>query len=134
MDRFGITATIAVADADISSDDLDAEGPFIGEKLGGAAQARQFPRNENPDGSANTSAVVPNAVLDWVALRAFQLSTDEGPAVKSEGAGGVSVSYAAPKVSQSEKRMERLLAPYQLVPGGLSDIEAASTFALDPGS
>lgn len=128
--RFVITATITLGDADIASDDLDAGGPFIGDPLV-EGQGRAFPRDKSPDGADNTSTTIPDAILDWVALRAYQLSTDEGPAVKSEGAGGVSVTYADPKASATEKRMRRLLAPYQRVPGGISDIEAASTFTSD---
>lgn len=127
LSRFGIATTIAVADADIASDELDAQGPFIGEKLV-TAQARQFPRNQNPDGSINASATVPWQILDWVALRAYQLSVDEGPAVRSEGAGGVSVSYYNPKISQTEKRMEPLLPPYLANIGGFWTIGVASTF------
>jgi len=129
LDRFDITAVIVKADADIASSELDAAGPFIGEKLDTVTpQALQFPRDTNPDGTDNADEEIPPPVLDWVALRAFQLSTDEDPAVKSESAGRVSVTYADPKPSQNEVRMARLLVPYQLNTGGFWTLGVASSF------
>lgn len=111
-DRYGITATISQGDIDAASDELDSMMPFVGYRYSTDTdvQTRQFPRATTLDG--DTEGEVPPRILDWVALRAYQLATDEGPAVTSEGAGGVSVSYANPKVSQTEKRMMGLLSPY----------------------
>lgn len=87
-----------------ASDDLDRMGPFIGYRPAG--QDREFPREgEGPD--------VPDAVLDWVALRAFELSTNPGTATRSVSAGSVSKTYAVPKPSAIRQRMEGLLDPYQ---------------------
>lgn len=126
--RFSVSATITAGDADIASAELDAAGPFIGEKQS-TTQERAFPRSLNPDGSENTDPAIPEPVLDWVALRAFQLSEDEAPAVTSESALGFRASYANPKLSQSQARMIRLLAPYQRESAGDSVWEVASTFA-----
>ena len=108
LDRYGVTASVFPGDLDVASDDLDEARPFVGWKFN-SEQDREWPRSF--DGNLNPS-LIPEAVLDWVSLRALQLSTDEEPPVKSEGAGGVSVSYATAKLSQSAKRMERLLSPY----------------------
>ena len=113
---YGFTAeeagVISGGDLRAASDELDAMGPFV-DSPSDPTQERQWPRNA--PGSSGPG--MPDAVLDWVALRAYQLSSDDEPPVRSEGAGGVSVSYAVPKLSQSGKRMERLLAPYLLWTG-----------------
>jgi hypothetical protein len=124
---FPTAPAIDAADADISSDDLDASGPFIGEKQVDG-QAKQFPRSVNPDGTANADPAIPAAVLDWVALRAYQLSSDEGPAVKSESVLDASVTYSKPATSQTEKRMGRLLAPYLAASSFAGTITAGSGF------
>jgi hypothetical protein len=124
--RFGITAEITVGDADIASNDVDSLGPFIGSRLADD-QERQFPRNVNPDGSTNAVTDPPEAVLDWVALRAYQLSNDEDPAIKSETVGRASVVYLRGKLSRIERRMSGLLTPYLI--SGFGTIEVASTFA-----
>lgn len=103
LSRYGITQTVEEGDLDAASGQLDALAPFFGDKTD-SAQENEFPR----DGDT----VVPDAVLDWVALRAYQLSTDEGPPVERESAGRVSSTYALPKLSQTEKRMGALLHPY----------------------
>lgn len=124
QNRFEITATIFAGDADIASDELDAQGPFKGEKES-EDQARAWPRVLVTD----DPAVTPEAVLDWVALRAYQLSTDEDPAVRSESAGRASTTYAEPKISQNAARMARLLIPYQVNTGGFSTVEVASSYS-----
>lgn len=108
-DRYDIDTSLTTGDVDAASGDLDAYA-LVGGKYD-VDQDSAFPRSVTIEG--DTAGEVPERALDWVALRAYQLATDEGPAVTSEGAGGVSVSYAAPKLSQTEKRMRRLLAPYR---------------------
>lgn len=103
-------ALITDPDLRMASDELDdSKGPFRGERP--YDQERQFPRVD-PD-TGDPEATVPEAVFDWVALRAYQIAIDEAPAVKSEGAGRVSVSYFAPKVPQIERRMCALIKPLQ---------------------
>lgn len=125
--RFELSATVNEGDADIASADLDASGPFVGAKQD-EAQEEQFPRNTNPDGTANTSTTVPEPVLDWVALRAYELASDEDPAIQSEGISDLRVTYASPRISQTQRRMENLLRPYLADVPGLSSIEVASSF------
>lgn len=104
-ERFGYQeAEILDGDADAASDDLDSMGPFLGLKAV-STQEREFPRYG--------TAAVPPRVLDWIALRAYQLATDDEAPVSSESAGRVSVSYFRPKLSQAERRMRNLLAPYR---------------------
>lgn len=124
--RFGITAEVTDGDADIASDELDASGPFVGERQAGG-QVRAFPRTLNPDGTDNASAEVPPAVLDWVTLRAYALSVDEEPAVKSESIMDSTTVYAEPRRSQTERRMERLLAPYRASQGLAGTITVSSS-------
>ncbi len=111
-DRFGIEAEILDGDAEIASDELDSMSPFIGARAE-ESQERDWPRYlrlwEDPG-----TPEMPDAVLDWVALKAYSLSIEHEPGVRSEGAGRVSVSYSEPKRSQLERRMSRLLDPYLL--------------------
>lgn len=107
--------TLTEPDLRLASDEVDSKGPFLGARP--EDQERQFPRLDPETGEAEAS--VPDAVLDWVALRALQIATDEAPAVRSEGAGRVSVSYFAPKVPQIERRMSALLKPLQRKTGSL---------------
>jgi hypothetical protein len=100
--RFGIeNAVLTAGDLEVASDELDANAPFVGTRPEG--QHRQFPREGEEE--------VPPAVLDWVALRALQLSSDEEPAVKHERAGRVGVTYLHGKVSQNERRARARIVP-----------------------
>lgn len=114
--RFGITATVAAADADIATTELDQSGPFIGTKKD-ATQALAFPRSVNPDGTTNEATAPPDAILDAVALLAYQAASDEGPPVTSESVSGVSVTYAKPAVPLSTRRVQALVSPYLLRAG-----------------
>lgn len=116
---FGIAPPEAqpfAGDLRAASDELDSMAPFLG-VLRDPLQHREWPRVVRLDDLEKPADYVPDAVLDWVALRAYQLSTDEEPAVKSEGAGRVSVTYLHGKFSQTEKRMSGLLDPYLLRTG-----------------
>ncbi len=107
--EYGIAPDVLTrGDLRVASNELDVM-PLIGERYADG-QGRAFPRSVTRPG--DVEGEIPGAVLDWIALRAYQLSSDEDPTVTSEGAGSVSVSYARPKLSQTEKRMARLLAPY----------------------
>lgn len=107
-ERYGITAELFLGDLETASRELDAR-PLIGGRYD-PNQDLRFPRSYTVPG--DTEGEVPEPIFDWVALRAYQLSTEDEPAVTSESAGRVSVSYARPKASQIERRMRRLLAPY----------------------
>jgi hypothetical protein len=110
-DRFGITTSLLAGDVDAASYALDAHGPFIGERLD-SEQGQAFPRTLNPDYTANAEEDVPERILDWVALKSYQLSAEEEPGVVSESIGMASVSYSSPKTSQTERRLEFLISPY----------------------
>ena len=112
-DRWGITTTITEGDADVASDELDASGPFRFRKKD-SAQERAFPRSLLLNGTDNTAGIIPEAVLDAVALLAHHSASDEGPAVTSESTLDRSVSYASPKPAQAERRVAALLSPYLL--------------------
>ena len=116
--RFNIETTVTDGDVEIASDELDAQTPFIGTKLvTDGTQIREFPRSLNPDGTANEDTDPPEAVLDWVALAAYQLTSDDSPAVTSASADGVSLTFARPDTSPTERRMERMISPYYLKVG-----------------
>lgn len=109
--RYGIEVELVPGDVEAASESLDRLGPFIGTKQI-SDQDRAFPRSVTPDGE-EAGVDVPGAVLDAVALLALNLQDDTTP-VQSEGAGGVSVTYAVPKVSVNARRVENLLEPYLL--------------------
>lgn len=111
--------TVGDGDAEIASAELDAAGPFIGGRLD-SDQEHAFPRSVTPAGETNEDTDPPDAVLDWVALNAYRVSRADAPAVTSESARGVSVTYASPAPSQAERRMAGLLAPYLLYFGLVS--------------
>lgn len=116
---YGLTPEEAGAvtggDLRLASDALDSMAPFEGERAQ-RDQEREFPRVMYV-GDSRAGATVPDAVLDWVALKALELSAEHEPGVRSEGAGRVSVSYSEPKRSQLERRMDGLIEPYLLKTG-----------------
>lgn len=124
-DRYEIITTLTVGDVDAASWELDANGPFIGERLS-STQELAFPRNLNPDGTENTDTDVPERILDWVALKSYQLTSNEQPGIISESIGMASWTFGKPVSSQSERRMEHLISPY--VAEGGNTITVASSF------
>ncbi len=102
--RFGLEVSLSAGDLDAASDEVDGAGPFLGAPYT-YPQARQFPRSHLR--GADIAGVVPDAVLDFVALRAAHLAqADPTVPVRSEGVGDVSVTYASPKGT----RLDTLLA------------------------
>jgi hypothetical protein len=100
--RFNITAELTIGDVMLAGLDLDGLAPFEGEKTD-PGQAREFPR----DGAAET----PDAVLDWVALRAYALVSEEREGVTRRRVDVLSVEHA-PAYSQTARRLQKLLDPY----------------------
>ncbi|MDP9474440.1 MAG: hypothetical protein M3R38_01855 [Actinomycetota bacterium] len=94
--RFGLTG-FAIPDgyAEMASDEVDGAGPFVGQTYA-EPQALAFPRTYRAPRDA--AGVVPEAVLDYVALRAAQLSQPSPSApIQSHSVGDVSRTYASPK-------------------------------------
>ncbi len=100
-DRFALTGyTLADAYVSVASDEVDAEGPFSG-LIYSPIQGREFPRTHVARG--DVAGVVPDSVLDFVALRAAQLSQSDPTApISSESADGISVSWAKPRKTKLE--------------------------------
>ena len=108
---YEIQAAPSEVELRIASDDLDLrEGPFVADRLG-PAQVREFPRSATV--RDDVAGSVPAQVLDWVALRAYQLSEDDEPAVLSEKVSSISVRYARGKKGRVERLMANLLRPYR---------------------
>lgn len=59
-----------------------------------------------------TGATLPDALKDWLALKALALAVDEPGPITSEGMGRSSTTYASPEHTQSGKRLLSLIAPY----------------------
>lgn len=117
---YGYTAAeagiITGGDLRAASDELDAMSPFIGARPDDD-QVREWPRQLRLRGTPGDPAETPDPVLDWVALKAFELSADEDPAIKSHSVLDESITYAVPAASKTQKRMARLLDPYLLWTG-----------------
>jgi hypothetical protein len=118
LEAYGLTAeqtdVITEPDVESASDDLDGLAPFNGARP--ATQARQFPRMD-AELDAEDNPIIPAAILNWVALRAYEVAANVAPPIRSTGAGRVSVTYDRPKPNQVERRMERLIDPYLLKRG-----------------
>lgn len=115
LSRHSIVGSPSQADLEIASDDLDLSGRFIGVR-NTEAQLREFPRSVTVRDDA--PGAVPGRVLDWIALRAYQLSEDDDAPVLSEKVSSISVSYARAKESRVERLMQNLLRHYLASAGG----------------
>lgn len=111
---FGLTVTMVVADLDLAEASLKRMGPFIGTRYS-STQPDDFPRSITLEG--DTEGVVPEAVMDFIALRAASLAlSDEMTAVTSNSMGiediRLTEAYKRPKFSKVEvylrNRMEEL--------------------------
>ena len=109
---FGITVTMVVADLDLAEASLRRMGPFIGTRYA-ENQPDDFPRSITLEGDAE--GVVPEVVLDFVALRAASLAqADAITPLKDSGEwlGRLrnSKTYARPKMSKVEVYLRNTMA------------------------
>lgn len=110
LSRYNVVGSPSAADLEAASDDLDLVGRFVGDRLD-PAQHREFPRSVAIQDDVPGS--VPPRVLDWVALRAYQLSEDDEPPVLAEKVSSISVRYARGKKGRVERLMANLLRHYR---------------------
>jgi hypothetical protein len=110
---YGITASVSAGDLIVASEELDALGPWISQKKE-SNQGPAFPRSLLLDGTENTEGIVPEVILDAVALLAYHIGTDEDPAITSESILDRSVTYSIPKENIHTRRITALIRPYQL--------------------
>ena len=95
---------------EVASANLDASGPFISGRYA-AGQVLAFPRSVTRAG--DTAGVVPERVLDWVALEAYRADVDDDPPVSSVSLPTTgSLTFARPKTSHPERLQRSLLKPY----------------------
>lgn len=124
LSRFEIVANVLPVHAEMAHDSLKRARPFIG-GLYDYNQQDDFPRSITLDG--DTENVVPDAVLDYIALRAASLAlsdTMELVAGESKGVDTLrtSTNYARPKMSKLEvylKNVSSQLGRYQRQTGEL---------------
>lgn len=91
-ERYGINTTLYIGDLLMAGEYLQTMAPFTdGVKL------------DEPNG-------LPDSLMDWVALRAYQLASYEMP-VSSKSVGDRQISYAATN-TRTDKRLQRLAEPY----------------------
>jgi len=91
VDRFGIDKSPMIGDLVAASDELRERAPFV----------ESVDLDDPPD-----------ALLDWVALRALVLTEDEPGAVTEDSMSPFTRKYARPEATQNQKRLERLIRPY----------------------
>ncbi len=99
--RYDLDIELLDVHVDMAEQSLKRMGPFSGYRYD-AAQANLFPRTVFYDG--DTENVVPDAVLDYLALHAAYIATyDDTTPVTSHSLSGVgSISYARPKTTKLE--------------------------------
>src|SRR5215212_11606185 len=107
---YGIDHTPPLGIVEAASDRLDAFRSFLGDKTAGDAQAREFPRDEAPDGE--TANLVPERVKRWVALEAYKMDVGESPGITSISTQIGSKSFETPKYERATMFQKGLLAPY----------------------
>lgn len=103
-ERFSLRAEVSDGIAEIASSALDAHVSV----------------------PSSAGADPPDALLDWVALKAYSLSLSDAaysPGVTSESARGVSRSYSTPKASRIERMMDEILSSYRLKSRDIAYIE-----------
>lgn len=96
QDRYGIETTVYFGDLLGAGEELRERGPFVADL-----------NLDNP----------PDALLDWVALRAHTLAADESVSITSESVGDISANYGdssgtGGQLTQNERRLQRLISPY----------------------
>lgn len=99
--RYNLNIGLLDVHVDMAEQSLRSLGPFSGYRYD-SAQANLFPRTLLYDG--DTENVIPDAVLDYLALHAAYVATyDETTPVTSQSLSGVgSKSYARPKTTKLE--------------------------------
>lgn len=145
--RYGITATVSLGHLLVASMSLDEEAPYLGVKLS-PTQDRQWPRTfkygwpniiaaPSPIMTAlsypgawllDYEGVVPQQLLDWVALEAYRIVTlPFDRAVIKEAISGASVTYApevngtsAAAPSELDRIQQVLITPFQQRQGRMS--------------
>jgi hypothetical protein len=110
--NYGIGSELNAGDLRAASSELDSMGPWIGRKFD-YNQLLSFPRSINLDNTTNDLGVVPEDILDAVALLAYHSSEDIGPGVTSESVLDRSITYSGTKAPQSLERVVNLVWPYQ---------------------
>lgn len=107
---YSITTALTAKELERASDALDLEGDFVGYPYADD-QLRAFPRDvEIRD---DVAGVVPDAILDWVALTAYQLHKADEPPVKSERLGKLGQTYTRGKKSRIYRLKRNLLRLYR---------------------
>lgn len=112
FNRFGITATLSQADLELAHQSLKRMGPFIGSRYD-SSQADDFPRSITLEG--DTEGQSPEAVLDFVALRAATLAQANEITPLSSSSKGLDVlrrseNYSRPKMSKVESYLRNTMA------------------------
>ena len=108
--RYAIQSVINTGDVAVASYELDSKKyRFLGDAYA-ELQVLGFPRSINLAG--DVIGQVPERVLDWVALRARQVSRPSTPPAIKEQVDTLSVEYTHGKRDRVDVLMEDLLRPY----------------------
>lgn len=126
---YGIDDSPTQGDLLAASLELDSMGPWAGETP--EDQELQFPRLDAPL-DEDDNPIIPEAILDAVALIAYSLYSDDEPPITSETFfGHHSVTYASPKEDQNARRVRALISPYRSEDAAAGSLEVASSFSGD---
>lgn len=123
LSSYNIDEAPTAGDLQVASLELDSMGPWADEKTDTTgAQERAFPRGGDQ--------VVPDAILDAVALIAYAFAQDDEPPITSETFfGHQSVTYATPKESPYARRVRALISPYRAGDASAGSLELSSSFS-----
>lgn len=94
----------------LASDELDEYNSFLGDRYD-LLQPREFPRSITI--GDDTEGQVPERVLDFVALRAYQLTNELDPPVITESIKGLSTIFTRGRKTLTDRIMPQLMRPYK---------------------
>lgn len=122
LERFDIelmSSGLNLGDLILATQALDNNIPFKGAKFDSETnvQPLQFPRSWTLDGDGE--GVVPNDVLDYVALSAYISKLEPDPGIKSESVADGSITYSTPKINKWVGVLPTLIQPYLRTRGTL---------------
>lgn len=93
----------------LASDEIDEYRSLMGGPYD-LLQPRAFPRSITV--ADDTEGQVPERILDFVSLRAYQLANEDDPPVITESVKGLSTTFTRGRKTLAERIMPQLLRPY----------------------
>lgn len=110
--EYNLEGPVTEAFVELATDELEfMHAGWIGTKYD-PDQDLSFPRSVTVAG--DTEGVVPERILNWVAITAYQLQEDDEPAVRAERVKNISEQFVRGREAQPSRIKKRLLRPYRV--------------------